>query len=99
MFIGWFGIAGLVTGFGTACHVPYQPLASLALRRYTCDVSSCVIVDQVVTAGIVRREPTGGGTNRAPQPTGSVPAQTLTVGGGAAQWALRSTSVMRTAML
>ena len=27
--------------------------------------------------------PEGGGTNRAPQPTGSIPAQTLTVGGGA----------------
>ena len=51
---------------------------------YTCDVSECVIVDQAVTRGIVRREPTGGGTNQAPRATGSIPAQTLTVGGGAA---------------
>ena len=50
---------------------------------YTCDVSECVIVDQAVTRGIVRREPTGGGTNQAPRATGSIPAQTLTVGGSA----------------
>ena len=51
---------------------------------YTCDTGSCEIVDQVVTAGIVRREPTGGGTNSPPRATGSIPAQTMTVGGGAA---------------
>ena len=51
---------------------------------YTCDVSECVIVGQEVTRGIVRREPTGGGTNRAPRTTGSIPAQVLTVGGSAA---------------
>ena len=51
---------------------------------YTCDTGSCEIVDQVVTAGIVRRQPTGGGTNSPPRATGSIPAQTMTVGGAAA---------------
>ena len=51
---------------------------------YTCDTSFCEIVDQVVTQGIVRRESTGGGTNRPPRATGSVPAQTLTAGGSSA---------------
>ena len=50
---------------------------------YTCDTSLCEIVDQVVTQGIVRREPAGGGTNQPPRATGSIPAQTLTVGGRA----------------
>ena len=50
---------------------------------YSCDVSRCVIEDQVVTEGVVRREPTGGGTNRPPRPSGSISAQTLTVGGSA----------------
>ncbi len=50
---------------------------------YTCDVSECVIVDQEVTRGTVRREPTGGGTNRAPRASGSIPAQTLAVSDGA----------------
>ena len=49
---------------------------------YTCTVSECVIVDQEVTRGTVRRESSGGGTNRPPRATGSVPAQTLTVGRG-----------------
>ncbi len=51
---------------------------------YTCDTSFCEIVDQVVTQGMVRRESTGGGTNRPPRATGSVPAQTLTAGGSSA---------------
>ena len=50
---------------------------------YTCTVSECVIVDQEVTRGIVRRESSGGGTNRPPRATGSIPARTLTVGSGA----------------
>ena len=50
---------------------------------YTCTVSECVIVDQEVTRGIVRRESSGGGTNRPPRASGSIPARTLTVGSGA----------------
>ena len=50
---------------------------------YTCTVSECVIVDQEVRRGIVRRESSGGGTNRPPRATGSIPARTLTVGSAA----------------
>ena len=50
---------------------------------YTCTVSECVIVDQEVRRGIVRRESSGGGTNRPPRATGSIPARTLTAGGAA----------------
>ena len=50
---------------------------------YTCTVSECVIVDQEVRRGIVRRESSGGGTNRPPRAVGSIPARTLTVGSAA----------------
>ena len=50
---------------------------------YTCTVSECVIVDQEVRRGVVRRESSGGETNRAPRATGSIPGRTLMVGGAA----------------
>ena len=82
---GSFSRASVVISGGVATVTIQQGgYARYSDYTYTCDVSECVIVDQEVTRGTVRREPTGGGTNRAPRASGSIPAQTLAVSDGAA---------------